>query len=456
MKAVLLLLTFSLPAVFASPLRAQTPVLDGYIHDAFEHNLVLQQKNVSLEKALYALKTAKSMYLPSVNFMFDYQTADGGRDIPLPLGDLLNGVYSTLNQLTSSNNFPTIKNESVNFLPKNFYDGKVRTTVPIINTDIGYNKKIQEQQLTLQGYEVETYKRELVKNIKTAYFNYLAASQAVGIYESSLQLATESKRVNEKLLESGKGLPAYVLRAQSETESINAQISSAQQQAENARLYFNALLNREATAAIDSTFNTDNNLLQVNQQLADTPVVNGREELKSVAQLITLNQTVNKMNRQFAVPKLNGFLDLGSQAQDWKFNSQSRYYLAGLQLSVPIFNGNRNTWKIKQSELDIKNAQLNKDLLVQQLAVSSGVARNNLLAAWRTAQASLKQHEAAATYFRLIDKGYKAGTNTFIETVDARNQLTTAQLAVTINRYKVLIAAAALERETASYPINQK
>lgn len=453
MRAVIFLLTLSLPAIFAPPLRAQSPALDRYISEGFAHNLVLQQKNISLEKAMYALKSAQSMYLPSVNFLFDYQTADGGRDIPLPLGDLLNGAYSTLNQLTGSNKFPMLENQSINFLPKNFYDGKVRTTVPIINTDISYNKKIQQQQVTLQQYETELYKRELVKNIKTAYFNYLTATQAVAIYASSLQLAEESRRANEKLLENGKGLPAYVLRAQSEAEGINAQITSAQQQAENARLYFNALLNREATAAIDTAFNSDDNMVAVTRQLADTPVVTGREELKSVQQLITLNQTVVKMNQQFAIPKLNGFLDLGSQSQDWKYNSQSRYYMAGLQLSVPLFAGNRNRYKIRQSELDLKNAALNKDVLLQQLSVSTGVARNNLLAAWRTCQASVKQQEAASAYFRLIDRGYKAGTNTFIETVDARSQLTSAQLAVTINRYKVFIAAASLERETASYPI---
>jgi len=456
MKAVLLFLSlFALPLP-GQLLQAQSTVLDRYITEGFEHNLVLQQKNITLEKAMYALKTAQSMYLPTVNFMFDYQTADGGRDIPLPLGDLLNPVYSTLNQLTSSGKFPMLQNESVNFLPKNFYDGKVRTTVPIINTDISYNKKVQEQQVTLQGYEIETYKRELVKNIKTAYFNYLTAKQAVSVYESALQLSQESKRVNEKLLENGKGLHAYILRAESESENIHAQITGAQQQAENARLYFNSLLNRDASAGIDTTYNTEESLVQTTRMLADTPVISGREELKSVQQLITLNQTVDKMNRQYSVPKLNGFLDLGSQAQNWKFNGQSRYYLAGLQLTVPIFAGNRNQYKIRQSELDVKNAQLNKEVLLQQLAVSSGVARNNLLAAWRTCQASLKQQEAAGTYYRLIDKGYKAGTNTFIETVDARNQLTSAQMAVTINRYKVLIAAAALERETASYPVTNK
>lgn len=456
MKAVLVFFTLFTLHLPGGLLQAQTTVLDRYITEGFEHNLVLQQKNISLEKALYALKSAKSLYLPTVSFMFDYQTADGGRDIPLPLGDLLNPVYSTLNQLTSSSKFPMLQNESINFLPHNFYDGKVRTTVPIINTDIGYNKKIQEQQVSLQDYEIATYRRELVKNIKTAYFNYLTALQAISIYQSAQQLSLESKRVNEKLLENGKGLHAYILRAESESEGIQAQITGAQQQAENARLYFNALLNRDAAATIDTTLNTDESLVQATRMLADTPVITGREELKTVQQLITLNQTADKMNRQYRVPRLNGFLDLGSQAQNWKFNGQSRYYLAGLQLSMPIFAGNRNQYKIKQSELDIKNAQLNKELLLQQLTVSSSAARNNLLAAWRTCQASLKQQEAAGTYYRLIDKGYKAGTNTFIETVDARNQLTSAQMAVTINRYKVLIAAAALERETASYSVTNK
>ncbi|RXK85294.1 TolC family protein [Filimonas effusa] len=450
MKPFFSLLLFFMPAGTAV-LKAQDSTLDRYIQEGFAKNLVLQQKSISLAKALYGLQSAKSLYLPTVAFMFDYTTADGGRDIPLPLGDLLNGVYGTLNQLTSSNNFPHLENQQINFLPQNFYDGKVRTSVPIINSDIGYNKKIQEQQVTLQGYEVELYKRELVKSIKTAYYNYLSSLQAIHIYESTLQLAQESRRVNEKLLENGKGLPAYILRATSEVESINAQITGAQQQAENARLYFNSLLNRDAQASIDTS-----GIDEVKALTEATNGVESREELKSLQQVIGLNETVVKMNRRFNVPKLNGFLDLGSQAQNWKFNGQSRYYMAGLQLSFPIFSGNRNTYKIKQSELDVRNAQLNLSHVKQQLELSINVARNNLTAALHSYQSSLKQLEAASSYFRLIDKGYKAGTNTFIETVDARTHLTSAQLSATINKYKVLIAVTNLERETASYPINNK
>lgn len=444
--------SLAIPLVAAVGLQAQTP-LDRYLAEGLEKNIVLQQKNTSLEKALTALQTAKSLYLPAVAFQAGYQTGDGGRDIPLPLGDLLNGVYATLNQLTASQKFPQLENESINFFPRNFYDVKLRTTVPIINTDIGYNKKINQQQLALQEFEVDTYRRELVRTIKSAYFNYLAALQAVNIYQSALELANEGKRVNEKLLESGKGLPAYVLRASSEVEGVRAQIIQAQQQAENARLYFNSLLNREESATIETDFDTAPALLDANTRLQEAAVIQQREELKSVKKYIELNETVVKMNQQFLIPKLNGFLDLGSQSEGFHFNQKTRYYLAGLQLEVPVFSGNRNKYKIRQAQLDLKNASLNQAHATQQLQLSASVARNNLVASWQSYKATVKQLEAVAAYQRLIDKGYRSGTNSYIETVDARNQLTAAQLASAINTYKVLQAAANLERETASYQL---
>lgn len=436
--------------------HAQTNSLDAYIDTAFANNIVLKQKNISLQKAGYALEAAKGIFYPAVAFQAGYQTADGGRDIQLPLGDLLNGVYATLNQLTQSNKFPQLANERINFLPNNFYDAKIRTTVPIINTDITYNKKITEQQLAISEYEIDIYKRELVQQVKTAYYNYRTALEAVKIYQSALQLAEEGKRVNEKLLENGKGLPAYILRATSEIENAKAQTIAAQQQQNNAQRYFNFLLNRDQTALIE-TNDTPDTGAEALQALAIKDIATAqREELTVLKEAITLNATVLRMNKAVYYPKLNGFLDLGSQAQNWKFNAQSRYYMAGLQLDVPIFSGFRNRNKIKQSDLDVKNAELQFDQAKQQLDMAGNVAANNLLSAYQTLLSSQKQLEAAQTYQRLIDRGYGEGVNTYIETIDARNQLTQAQLAVAINQYKVLIAAANVERETASFQLQKK
>ena len=422
--------------------------LDKYIETGLKNNLVLQQKNIGLEKAMYSLKTANSLFLPSIGIKGDYQSGEGGRSIAIPLGDIMNPVYGTLNQLTMSNAFPQISNVETNFLPNNFYDAKIRTTLPIINSDLIYNHKIQKQQVSLQTFEVEIYKTELIRSIKVAYYNFLSATQAVSIYESALTLAKEGKRINESLVKNGKGVSAYVLRSESEIQNLQAAITTAQEKSRNAQLYFNFLINVDATQSID-TFNTD--------ELDETKITNylltevstaKRTELKALETSASVYENVVKMNKAFWTPKLNSFLDLGSQAQDWKYNQDSRYYFVGLQLDVPLFAAGKNSYKTKQSKLDLQNHQLNSNYISKQIQLSAEVAKNNLKSSFENYTAGKKQLEAAKAYYNLIDKGYKEGVNTFIETVDARNQLTAASLLVIINKYQMLAAVANYERET--------
>jgi len=427
--------------------NAQQNKLDEYIQEGLKNNLVLNQKNISWEKAMIGLQSAKSLYLPTVGFQTTYSTADGGRNIPLPLGDMLNGVYSTLNQLTESQMFPQLENTEINFFPKNYYDAKIRTTVPILNSDIHYAVKLNEQQIVLKEYELDIYKQELIKNIKTAYYNYLTSLQAVKIYTSSQELAQEGKRVNEKLYESGKGLPVYIMRSESEIAQVNAQLSQAKQQTENAKLYFNSLLNRDSGSAIEIDFDSELVLQKAKKLLFEKVETKKRGEIMSLNQAVNMNETLLDKDERYFIPKLSGFLDLGSQAEDMKFNKNSRYYMVGLQLDIPIFSGMRNKYKIKEAKLDLQQTKLELENVQQQLNLSAQVSKNKLKSAFEIYQASLEQLKAADSYQRLIDRGYQAGVNSFIETIDARNQLTAAQLASQVNKYKVLVSAAELERE---------
>ncbi|MCR6721484.1 MAG: TolC family protein [Chitinophagaceae bacterium] len=438
----------------ASGSKAQKTLLDSYIDSAWKSNLVVQQKSIKLEKARQALDIAKTYFLPEVNFQFGYQTAGGGRNIELPLGTLLNDAYRVLNQLTGTNNFPQLEDQSVNFFPRNFHDAKVRTTMPIINPDIRYNREIAEKQIVLSEYEVEIYKRDLALAVKTAYFQYLSALKVVEIYENTLTLAEEGRRVNQRLLDNGKGLHAYILRSDSEIESVKASISTARQQASNAAHYFNFLLNREADAPIDTDYSPEVTGRRIQGISADElSATTGREELKALQQSVSVYESVVNLRKSVFSPRLNSFLDLGNQSENWKFNNQSRYYLLGLQLEIPIFTGQRNRLRVKQSQLDVAQASVELQQAMNQLQLAARTSVNNLRAAQDQYAASSRQLESAATYQRLIERGYREGVNTFIETIDARNQFTLAQLQETINQYKVLIAAADLERQTASYPI---
>jgi outer membrane protein TolC len=434
--------------LLALPVWGQKSTLDDYINTAFQQNITLQQKTIQVEKAMIALKTAQSLYQPSVAFQGGYQSGEGGRSIAFPVGDLLNPVYSTLNALTKSTAFPQIANVETNFFPRDFYDVKVQTTMPLFNKDISYNKQIQEQTLSLQREDVTLYKRELVKQIKTAYYNYLLSLGLQKVYENALNLANEGKKVNEKLLANGKGLPAYLLRSDSEIANIQAQIADAAKQSQAAQYYFNFLLNRELRAEIRIDFEVETALKTV-YDIA--PGV--REELSLLSKSINIQETVLKMNESFYLPKVNGFVNLGSQSTLDNISSKSGYYFLGLQMDIPIFSGKRNLYKVKQTQLDIASAKNSLDLSTKQFNMATEIAQKNVQSSLVSFQASSKSYEAASAYLRLIEKGYKEGVSTYLETVDARNQWMNATINYQLKQFNVLIAAAAYEREAASYPL---
>jgi outer membrane protein len=420
-------------------------ILSEYISEGLQNNLVLKDRYISLDQSLLALKDAKSYFLPAIDFVTNYTLANGGRAIILPLGDLLNGVYSTLNTLTDRQVFPQLENIEEQFLPNNFYDARFRVTYPIINPDLHFNKLIRQQSVKLEEYEIEIYKAELVKNIKQAYYQYCLAYTAKQILEESKILVEQNLKDNRSLLANGKGLPAQVLRAESEDENINGQLIEAENKMANAAYYVNFLLNRPLQSQV--IFEIQEIQEREIARLLQEEDYSRRAELVKIATAKNIQETVLRMNRNFAVPRLNTFMDLGMQGFDFDYSQQSRYALFGLNMSFPVFQGGRNRNEITRAKNEIDAISYKTELLDHQIDMSIRTAKNNIKAANAAKLSAESNFKSASAYLRLIDKGYKEGTNSLIEFIDARNQFTLSELKVTIANYGLLSAVAQLERE---------
>lgn len=442
-----LLLLFLLPA---SGISIGQNKLDGLIAEALENNIVLKEKRLSLQKSLLALREAKSLFLPSTNFEGSYVLSAGGRSIQIPVGDLLNPVYQTLNQLTSSTKFPTIQNVSEQFLPNNFYDTRIRTTMPLYNPALRAQEEISNQGVRLKQNEVEQYKRELVLDVKLAYYRYLSATGALNIYTAALETVMQNVKLNRSLLANGKGLPAYVSRAESEASAVQNQLRSAQNEQQNAMAYFNFLSNKPLDQPIPgySVSEPDSLLQEVSVTITEA---DAREELLSLKILQNMNEQVQKLDRSFRVPRVSAFADIGSQGFDFRFNDQTLFYFAGLQVSFPIFNGGRNLNKINQTKLDGESLALQAEQTRRQLVLAITVSRNNVLTAYNGYHTALKQTEAARQYFKLIQRGYSEGINNFLEFLDSRSQLTRSEVQLNISKYQFASSIADYERQTSSY-----
>ena len=424
--------------------------LEQYIRTGLNNNETIRQQQFLLTKSLYALKEAKSLFLPSVGFNATYTLAGGGRTVDFPVGDLLNPVYKTLNQMTGTNNFPQVQNQSILLNPDNFYDAKIRTTYPILNAEIEYNRKIKTQQYSLQQIEINLYKRELVKEIKNAYYKYLQACEAVNIYETALSLVKENLRVNTSLFNNQKVNRTAVVRSDNEVSKYTAQLESSIQTRNNAKAYFNFLLNSD----LDSEIITDSiTAVPADLFLTDTTVAK-REELGKLKEAIAINQNITALAKSYKRPKLNSFVDLGSQAFDFKVNNKSFYYLAGISLEWNIFSGNKNKYKIRQAEADGKVLQSQTGYVEQQLKLQLTTSNNLFKAVIAEYNAAQSQVASSQKYYNDMFRLYKEGQALFIELLDAQNQLVTAQLQLNISLFDTWIKATEIERSNASFTIH--
>jgi outer membrane protein TolC len=420
--------------------------LDNYILIGLKSNEVIKQHNFDIKKSVYALKEARSLFYPTVSLNANYTVADGGRTIDIPIGDMLNPVYSTLNQITNSNAFPALQNQSVLINPDNFYDAKIHTTMPLLNFEIIYNKRIKSQQSSLQKIELEIYQRELVKEIKIAYYKYLQSIEGVNIYQDALKLVKENQRVNQSLFKNDKINRTAVLRSDNEVIRIEANMETAKQTSNNAKSYFNFLINQKLDSEIE--IDSDNENLP-NVMVSENTL--NREELSKLNQVSEINENVNKLTQSYWYPKLSGFADVGFQDFDFEVNKDSRYYFAGLGLEWNIFSGNKNKYKIKQVELDSQKINSQTDNVKQQLLLQFQISQNNLKSALEQFHADKNQKQSAQKYNEDITKLYKEGQAIYIELLDAQNQWVNAQLNTNISLYNSWIAFAEMERANATF-----
>ena len=432
---------------------AQSEILNNYVQEGLKNSQTLKQQTFQLQKAVVALAEAKTLFKPNINFNTTLSTAQGGRKIEIPIGDLVNPVYTTLNKLTATNSFPQIQNTSEQLVPKDFYDVRIRTTMPLINAELKYNQAIKQEQISLQQSEIQVYKRELVKDIKSAYINYLKATEAIKIYENTVKLLREAERVNESLIKNGSANPTVLVRTRNELAKIDGELESAKGNQKNATAYFNFLLNKEFSEKIEIDTLSRNNF---NISLTD----GHREELDKIQKGIDINRQILGLNQSYKKFKIGASLDLGSQGRfaqiasaDKNFFAPNAFVLLGVSFDLPIYSFGRNQLKIKQSELEISSLDAQMQQVKNQLDLQAEIAKNSLASAREIYESKASQVSTAERYYRDMMRRYKEGNLNFIELLDAQTQITTAQLQQSISLYDVWTKWVELERAKASFDL---
>ena len=95
-----------------------------------------------------------------------------------------------------------------------------------------------------------------------------------------------------------------------------------------------------------------------------------------------------------------------------------------------------------------------KIYVFQQIQLQIQIAQTNLATAKEAFKVNDAELISSKEYYRLTERRYREGQALQIEVVDARTQMTAAELKRSLAQFTVLMRAIELERAEASYKLN--
>ena len=424
-----------------------SPVLEAYIQEGLMQNLGLKQERLEISKSTESITQAKANFMPKITFNPNYTLAAGGRRLEFPIGDLLNPVYSTLNQLTKTNDFPQVENVNQLLAPNNFHDTKLSFQYPIFNTDIRYNLLIQQDLLSAQEAKKRVLENEIRYSITTAYLQYLQTLEAQKIFDSSRKLLTDFVKLNEKLVSNNVATKDVVYSAEYEVSKLDQQVAILDKNRQSVQVFLNFLMNRDFSTEIIADTNLVNYtapIIGLNQIKEDA--LAHRQELSQLRTNIKVSETGIKLQEMNAFrPQVFVGGNIGFQGFGYTFKSQA-YLLGQIGLSWDLYHGYEKKSKVQQAKIQKNILDTKLEEVKKQIQLQVSQAYFDLEAAKKSLITAQDGRKKAEKYFKIVESRYRNGQAIMIEYLRASNEIITARMQELVSKYDILVKQAALDK----------
>ncbi|MBU2445950.1 MAG: TolC family protein [Bacteroidetes bacterium] len=405
---------------------AQQPLslnMEEAVKIALQRNVPLQQSKNNLETSENQVKSAYGGLLPTLSASSGFSWAlsedeggvitVGGISFPVPKTSAQSRSYSA-----SVSSGLTLFDGLSNF------------------ATIGQSKSNYESD----RYRLERLKQDIVFQTQTKYFGVLKSLRLLAVQEEnlkwnnkSLETITERNRVGQITL-------ADVYQQQvnfGNSELLVIQARNNYENAKNDLISFLSLdvakdyvlIDADALATIDTVeYKKLEREFTDFEKLIETAFENRVDYFARQLDLQSYDYAIT-IARSGHLPRLTGSLSASIRANSFSSltSLDSRTYIAGLNLSIPIFNGWLTSNRVQFAEVNYKNAELGISELERTIKVNLKKASLDLQAAKKKLDVNNKNVIAAKENLRINEEKYSLGSGTLLNLLIANSQFTQAQ-----------------------------
>jgi len=418
MKKLSLVSIFLSAMVFNS--IAQRPyTLQECIDTALQKSLQLKSDNYDLAKTQAGIGEAYSSLLPSVNASGSYQYYFKLQKQLIP-ADAFGGAAGKYTAASLS----TPQSKSLG----------VQLNQPLFNASSLIALKAAKVAVGLNELQIRSSKEDLVYNVSATYYNIQSILKQQALVQENLANDEALLRVTSDQFKAGLATQTDLDRLTVQRDNTQATLqntgNSLEKQYNMLKLLMNVPLESNISVMQDAY---DESGTVANQEKTDVDLTQ-----KTNYQQIQENKKVADLQRRNIkagyLPSLSlganyGLAGYNSTANPFK-NLNSTWYPSSyinLSLSIPLFDGFRKKYQIRQQEIAIRKYDVQAEQTMQQNKKDVADAYADLKSNYITLQSQKRNLALAQKVLTDINTQYKSGLVKLTDAINSQSELETAQ-----------------------------
>lgn len=412
-------------SAIAVPLAAQDTLsltVADAVASAMKNNRELTMASLDEQQSEAKYKETNAIFLPQINISYAAMNTNN------PLQAF--GFKLQQESITAADFNPEVLNNpsaSSNFMTRAAWQQ------PLLNADMLYMRKAADEQRTVYAYRTQRTKEHLLFRVQQAFAQLQLAWQAKEVTEQALQSIRSVYVSTQNRFEKGYLQKSDVLNVQVQIAAAESQAAVANSNVLNASDQLGFLMGVKKGVV----YRVDQPLVVGAFDQGASEVPDARADFRAMQAALDAQALIIKSGKMSYLPKLNGFAEFYiNDKQALGFGSTS--YLAGVQLSMTLFNGMATQKRIagQRLERDKTAEQLKLQMEQSQLELDKTIRQRD------DARMSLKQFESAVIQateaLRIQQNRYHQGlvdTNTVLQshTQLLQQQLGYAQAVFSLN-----------------------
>ncbi|MDR2690771.1 MAG: TolC family protein [Dysgonamonadaceae bacterium] len=312
-------------------------------------------------------------------------------------------------------------------------------------------RSIQMTEIDMQLAVEKAYasKITLRNDVTKAYYGVLLAQDSYKALQDGYSLAEEVYTQAKKRFDLGLSAEYDMVSAEVQMKNLQPNLLEVENGVERAKLYLKVLMGVNASVPLIIKGNLsdyEKDITPPTSQSGATPSLKetkGNTDLKQLDIQKQLLQKSLQLQQTQRMPTLAAFgqysyAGTGNNAGASFMNPEvflpatqswfSQGLLVGLQLNIPLTGIFTNTFKEKQTAIQIRQIDIQRDYLEKNIDLQIRTAVDNMNKAAKQADAAKKNKQLAQKGYEIASKRYENGAGTVLELQNASLALTQSQL----------------------------